>query len=536
MADKKVTVETPSGSHALMSSDWAMITALLGGTKSMRNAGQAYLPKFDAEPDANYSNRLQRSVLTPYYERTCTFLTGKPFAKPIVIGEDMPEPMKELCEDIDLQGNNLDSFAWKVFFDGVAKGLTHILVDYPQVTNGDQAAPEPTTEGEVARPEAETLADEQEQKPRPYWVHIQAEDLIAAYATMKNGKETLTHVRYKFTEIERVGFEEKVLQYVMVLEPGRWEKWQFDEQAKDWTKIKEGKSDIEEIPLVTFYAGAKDGLMVCKPPLLDLAYLNVTHWQSGSDQRNILTVSRFPSLAASGLDAQAAAGIVIGPNRLIALPDPQAKAYYIEHSGAAIKAGEEDLGQLTEDMQMFGLEMLMPTTGTATATARALDAAEMQSPLQMMAFRFKDCLEQAFVFTGDWMDVDASESGSVSINTEFGLSARVQSDVDGLLKARALQDISRETLLLEFKRRGILSADFDPEEDQAMSDQEEPPLLPGQAVDEDGNPVEGEDGEGGGAPPFGKRPPAKEGEEEEEEDPDAKKKKPKGGAPPFGGK
>jgi len=34
--------------------------------------------------------------------------------------------------------------------------------------------------------------------------------------------------------------------------------------------------------------------MQAKPPLLDLAWLNVEHWQSASDQSNILHVARVP--------------------------------------------------------------------------------------------------------------------------------------------------------------------------------------------------------------------------------------------------
>jgi hypothetical protein len=43
-----------------------------------------------------------------------------------------------------------------------------------------------------------------------------------------------------------------------------------------------------------------------EPPLLDLAYLNVKHWQSQSDQDNILHIARVPILALIGVRTTAA--------------------------------------------------------------------------------------------------------------------------------------------------------------------------------------------------------------------------------------
>lgn len=41
-----------------------------------------------------------------------------------------------------------------------------------------------------------------------------------------------------------------------------------------------------------------------KPPLIELAHLNVKHWQSQSDQDNILHVIRVPILVRIGIQTQ----------------------------------------------------------------------------------------------------------------------------------------------------------------------------------------------------------------------------------------
>ena len=57
------------------------------------------------------------------------------------------------------------------------------------------------------------------------------------------------------------------------------------------------------------------GFMTAHPPLMDLAWLNLAHWQSASDQRHILHVARVPILFGRNLTLPED-GLALGPNRL----------------------------------------------------------------------------------------------------------------------------------------------------------------------------------------------------------------------------
>ena len=59
-------------------------------------------------------------------------LIGKPFSKPVSLKEETHELLKTWCENLDLCGNNITSFAREVFSKGLNKGLVHILIDYPK--------------------------------------------------------------------------------------------------------------------------------------------------------------------------------------------------------------------------------------------------------------------------------------------------------------------------------------------------------------------------------------------------------------------
>lgn len=463
MADgqkKKPTVATPSGAYERMLPRWKMMDALLGGTETMRAAGQEYLPQYDNETNKNYQARLERAVLLNMTEQTLDTLAGKPFREQIVLGDDVPAIFEDFAEDIDMQGNNLQAFCRTWFREGWAKGFSHVLVDHP--TPEERVADDGT-------PVARTLADDRNEGMRPYWVHIKPECLIAAYSMVVHGKEVLTHVRIKETTTERVDWEEVEVERIRVLEPGLWQLWApVNAKKEEWYVEKEGTTTLDYVPLVTFYAGKRTGLMECKPPLADLAFLNVEHWQSKSDQRNVLTVSRFPILAASGVPAEQK--VTIGPNNFLTTESEKGKWYYVEHTGAAIAAGQTDLESLEDQMATYGAEYMRKKPGDETATGRALDSAESSSYLAATVLDFKDCVEQAMQFTADW--IGQEDGGSVQINSDVDLNEADAAELDTLQKTRAQKDISRKTYLDELQKRGVLSDDFDEEQDQEFLEEE----------------------------------------------------------------
>ena len=60
---------------------------------------------------------------------------------------------------------------------------------------------------------------------------------------------------------------------------------------------------LGEIPLVTIYSGKTENL-VSKPPLLDIAYLNLAHFQRQADLIHSLHVASQPMLVMEGYDDQ----------------------------------------------------------------------------------------------------------------------------------------------------------------------------------------------------------------------------------------
>lgn len=465
MADKDATPATRSGAYNAMAPRWVLINSLLGGTETMRNAGVDFLPKHQEESDASWRRRLDMAVLLNMTELTLDMLAGKPFSEPVTLSEEAPEAFEPWADDVDLQGNNLDVFARRWFRDGVAKGLSHVLVDMPRREEG-------TTR---------TIADDKAEGVRPYLVHLPAESVIFMSGTTVAGREVLDHVRIAEAELVRDGWGERLVERIRVLEPGKVELWELRKvrNRKDqWVKADEWATDLDYIPLVTFYTD-RESLGMAKPPLLDLAFMNKRHWQLDSDLNNIISVACFPMLAMSGVDSSETGGdgglMRLGPNQILATRSEHGKFYYVEHTGAAIETGEKKLRHLEEAMASYGAQFLREKPGDLKATVRALDTAEALSQLQAMALSFKDALETALAMMADHAGI--KEAPSVEMATDFGLNNPDETGWAAIEGARKRREISREATINEMVRRGWMADDYDPEADKELLEKEAQEMI-----------------------------------------------------------
>lgn len=460
------TPATPSLNYTFMAPKWRKINALLGGTDAMRAAGQTYLPQHEAEVDKRYSSRLEVNVLLNMTKLTLDTWTGKPFSDPIRLNDDVPEDIVALVENVDLLGNNLTVYARNWFRDGLAKAFSHTLVEMPRKN-------EP--EGRKR-----TLEDDRRENNRPYLVHVEPESLIFAQAAIVDGQEILQEIRIHEVTVEQVGdFGQEVIERIRrIIVRGDVKQVTIYRKVEDkkktdkveWVVEFDFPYDLDEIPLVTFYAN-REGFMMGTSPLDDLADLNITHWQSGSDQRAVLTVARFPMLALSG-GVDDANALQVGPHKWLFTPDKDGKFYYVEHTGAAIGAGRNDLQDLEEQMSHYGAQFVKHRPSHTSATSRLLDSIESTTPLHDATLRFKDAVEEVLRLMGKWMRKGNDDAGTIEINTEFDKGEYDDTDIKALLESRKNRDLSRPKFLAELRRRDLLTERFDADENTAELEEE----------------------------------------------------------------
>jgi len=449
-------VAKPSQDYRWMQKHWDLPFALMGGTIAMREAGKTYLPQNSNELNPDYKNRLQRATLTNVFKKTISNLSSKPFTKPAMLSEDMNDVMREwISDDIDREGNDVNTFSRMVLEDALIAGKSHILAEFPRISDDDGVL---------------TLADVAARGLRPYLSHVKARAVIGWKSVMVDGVDVLTQVRiHETAKLDSGMFSEVTVNRVRVLEPGFFSLWQQDPKNKDWGVIDSGPTALDFIPLTTFYTNKED-FLVSSPPLRDLSDLNQSHWESVSDQNHVLHIARVPIMfgkgLSSGADPEGAEGtkeVTVSPNSLVHTDNPDGDLRYVEHSGSAIAAGRTHQQDLLEQMEAFSMQLLIPRSGNITATASAIDAAAANSDLQRMANELETALEQSIKYMAMLGNIDPDTAGSVEFFTDFNIAVGSVEEADLLLRMAGAGKLSTRTLLEEIKRRGLLAEQFDPE-------------------------------------------------------------------------
>ncbi|MDQ0124691.1 hypothetical protein J2W17_003645 [Pseudomonas lini] len=419
----------------------------MGGTRAMRKAGKKFLPQWPKEESDAYKARLDTSTLLPALSETVQNMTGRVFADPITFTEDVHDQIKEMAEDFDLQGNNLQVWAQSFFSGGLSHGLFHVLVDHPKA------------EG------IKTKAEEKSAGVRPYAVVIKPGQVLGWRSANKGGKQFLTQFRYmECVEVEDGEFGTKSVDQIRVLVPGGWATYiEVDDGkgGKSWQKNDEGQTSLDVIPLTTFYT-KRTGFLTATPPLLELANMNVKHWQSQSDQDNILHIARVPMLAVIGLDE--GDDITVGAGSATRLPK-DCDMKWVEHTGKAIEAGRTSLQDLVDDMRLAGAKLLQKDKQSVkTATQAEDEAAQEMSPLQTMAGQLEDALDQVLQYFALWMKID--KGGHIQVNGNFEVDFSPETTMPFLLNMNKARILSDESLFREVQRRGMLGEDLKWEEEK----------------------------------------------------------------------
>ena len=121
-------IATPSYAHRQMSPDLQLVADLMGGTRTMRQAGLRWLPREAAESWQAWRARLNRTFLFNAYARTIQTLSGIPFAQPVHIEQQHPK-LKKLAANMDGQGCGIHSFCGQVLSALLQDGMVHIQLD-----------------------------------------------------------------------------------------------------------------------------------------------------------------------------------------------------------------------------------------------------------------------------------------------------------------------------------------------------------------------------------------------------------------------
>ena len=410
---------------------WMLIEDLLGGTYQMRKRHRRYLPQEPRELDESYDNRLARSVCPPFYLRLERMLAGMLTRKPVRLN-DTADPIREHLFNVDLQGNDLNVWTYETTRKMVRYGHVGVLVDAP--TSG--------------------------QSGRPYWVTYTPRDILGYRTEMIDGEVKLTQLRLQ----EKVSvpdglYGEKIIDQIRLLTRGGFE---IHQKGKNnlFVKVDEGTTSLSEIPFSVAYANRLN-LLESRPPMSDIAELNLKAYQIQSDLDNQLHISAVPMLAFYGFP-QSSEEVTAGPGEAIAFP-ADGRAEYIEPAGRSYDAQFKRLDVLSNQINELGLAAVLGQKLSAeTAEAKRIDRSQGDSTMMVVAQQMQDMIDNCLQFHGQYIN---AEAGSCFVNRDF-LSQRLEpQEIQALLQLYTSGSITQETLLKQLHEGEVLGDEFDVEEE-----------------------------------------------------------------------
>jgi hypothetical protein len=433
--------------------------ALMGGTAAMRKAGEAYLPRFDAESAEAYAKKLQRSTLFEAFPRAVEQMTGKVFAQPVEI-VDAPDQMNEWVQNIDMQGRDLSTFALEVFRDAFVSGVSYIMVEAPR------------RDAKTTRQKAAEMG------LRPYLVHLQVEEILGWKTALFGNVLALSQLRIMehLTEQDPADeFSTVEVEQVRVLDrlPDAVQVRLYRKGKKDaWAMVDKYLTEAPEITVIPYYA-KRSGFFTGKPPLEGMIDVNISHWQLQSGIRNNSHYSLIPVMLLTGFDDETE--MVLSSSMAMTSRNAEADAKWVATDTAAVTTAQALLKDLEDQMEELGLQLTTRRVVNESATGAALAAAKETSTLAMMADSLKDALEQAMTWVAFYGGL-GEPSINVEVNKEFSVDVLDAQDVMALLASVTSGNLSQTTFINELARRNFINPDIIAEDEIDAIDFEEPDL------------------------------------------------------------
>jgi len=455
---------------------WEIMKAVTRGTEYLRENSEAFLPLEPREDYRAYLSRVNRAVFSPYTQRLIRAATGLILRKPIMLEGDAY--WREIfAKDVDGCGSDLDEYARRLLLTSLTYGHAHTLVDFPAPSG------------------ARSLAEEREMGRRPYWVEVDPANVYGWRLDRDAAYGTLTQVRiFEKAIIPEGRFGEKTYEQIRVIEPGRYEVYRQrsplqpiqsygpgflepNSQSSDYEIAESGTYSLGEIPLVTTYSNKVD-TMVSRPPLLDVAYLNLAHFQRQADLIHSLHIASQPLLVLEGWDDQTK-DMAVSVNYAIAT-QPGNKIYYVEPASSAFEAQSNEIKELQSQMSMLGISTLSQQKFVAeSADARRLDKVDTNSMLAAVSLDLEQTLQKAFNYAAEYLGLEPPE---VRISRDFDVNRLIGQDITAITTLYDKGAISLEEMRAILAQGEILPTgelgDLPSEEPEEVEEPEEMEDMP----------------------------------------------------------
>ena len=433
--DSQAAPEDPSARNGAvlgMMPFWQPINICVAGTDGLRDYAEEIIPREPREDDDAYKRRIFHATLPPFLQRLASQAAGTILRRGIHLEGGDEEYWSEWVKDVTGDGTSLNEFCRKTLVDSLLYGHSSVLVDYS------------------AEERPLTLAEELRQGRKPYLVSVPCQQVRGWRTENNRSTSALTMVRYaERVSVPEGEFGEEIYEQIRVLTPGRYTVYRYrdaDEQTQrhaGWYVVEGGTTSLDEVPMATVYSN-RIATLVSKPPMVEVAELNIAYAQRFCDYHHSIHVGSQPILCLQGFDPENNTDLGLSVNTAVLLP-PDGNAMYVEPTSAAYDSQLKCLQTLEEQIRSLGVSVLAKQNVTnAAAEAKRLDRIDSDSIMALVS-------EDLARTVGDILRIAGKYAGKeppmVTIPQDFTNRLLDGNQITAMLQLQMQNQISQELLL-----------------------------------------------------------------------------------------
>ncbi len=459
---KGITDTSPGYQNRIM--QWQKVRDCLEGEDRIKERGKLYLPKPRGMKPVDFLNYTQRAVFYGVADRTLRGLTGLVFRVDPVL--ELPGRFgASRIEKASPEGFDLQQLIREALRENLSLGRYGLLVDMPLGETNE----EPffaTWKGEdifhweetvdskgmrvltrvVVREEPNTTEDTTETRLRDLFLNASGQYQVQRWIEVE--PESTGRSRTRAARNDSMDFLSG----------------SFEKDGAVITPMRSNKP-LEKVPF--FFINPFDMRpRTDKPPMLDLANINLAHYRNSADHETALHMIGSPTPYVFGIRNEDKP-TTVGPFQLWHGQAREVKVGMLEYNGTGVSSIERAMTKKEDQMAVLGARLIRPD-GTdrenVTAETTRLEAREETSVLLAAAKTVEKAFQRAAEFAQEWTGV--SGDVVVRLNRDFVETRLAPEELKQLVATWQAEAISDETLHANLQRGEIVAADRNLEEER----------------------------------------------------------------------
>ncbi len=397
------------------------------GSRAIKDHGKRYLPMLKDQDKDQYAAYLNRALFFSITSRTVSALVGLVMMRPPIV-RDASEVMKPYFEEAN--GAQFLELASTTLQEVLLMGGYGILIDGPQAGG------------------------------MPQLVRYGRESVIN-WRTDGNGNPVLIVLR-EIIDQQKGDDEyeiEKVKQYrELRLTAEGYVQRIFNEKGEIQKVIVPTMGDrpLDFIPFFMINTlGVSMGVQ--KPPMLDIVDLNISHFRTSADLEHGRHFTGLPTPVISGIETSTP--MYIGSQTAWVLPNPDAKAYYMEFEGQGLQSLEKALTEKQSQMASMSARLIDNSKrgSEAAETVKLRYMSEAASLITVVR-----SVEQGLSLVYNTLATLLGEPPlTIDLNKDFMDTKMSATDLTAIVNAYIEGTISKDTLIYNLRKGDVIPRSAD---------------------------------------------------------------------------